>query len=96
VFVPVKQQNRTYIFTLSDNADHFPESAAAGDNAIASFALLQMGVAAAVPPAPTTKTAAFNLLLVLIGIAALAVVIGAGYLLTRQRRNAASSEPASR
>src|SRR5215471_19329918 len=32
VFVPVKQQNRTYIFTLSDNAADFAESAAAADN----------------------------------------------------------------
>jgi hypothetical protein len=96
VFVPVKQQNRTYIFTLSDSTDHFNESAAAGDNAAASFAFLQTGAqtgpAAVVPPASGVKSSAYNLMLVLIGLAALAIVVGTAYLLTRKRRDAGSSE----
>jgi hypothetical protein len=94
VFIPVKQQNRTYIFTLSDSAEHFGESSAAGDNAVASFAFLQMGAqtgaGAAVPPASGGKSSAYNLMLVLIGLAALAIVLGTAYLLTRKRHDAGS------
>jgi hypothetical protein len=94
VFIPVKQQNRTYIFDLSDRADHFGESSAAADNAVASFAFLQMGAqtgaGAAVPPASGGKSSAYNLMLVLIGLAALAIVLGTAYLLTRKRHDAGS------
>jgi hypothetical protein len=100
VFIPVKQQNRTYIFTLSDSTDHFGESDAAGDNAVASFAFLQTGsqpgTGAAVPPASGGKSPAYNLMLVLIGLAALAIVVGTAYLLTRKRHDAGSSEHMSR
>ena len=96
VFIPVKQQNRTYIFTLSDSSDHFGESAPAGDNAVASFTFLQTGAAAAVPAASGGKSPAFNLMLVLIGLAALAIVLGTAYLLTRKRHDAGSSERMSR
>jgi hypothetical protein len=96
VFVPVKQQNRTYIFTLSDSTDHFNESAAAGDNAVASFTFLQTGAGAVVPPASGGKSSAYNLMLVLIGLAALAIVVGTAYLLTRRRHDAGSSDHMSR
>src|SRR5262249_12384803 len=47
VIIPAKQQNRTYMFTLSDSADRFGESSPLADAAIASFAFPQTTGAAA-------------------------------------------------
>ena len=85
VFIPAKQQNRTYIFTLSDRADRFGESAPLADAAIASFSFPQTAGAAAGTTPAGAKAPASSLLLILLGVLALAVVVGIAYLLSRKR-----------
>jgi hypothetical protein len=88
VYIPVKEHNRTYLFGLMDNARHFNESAPAAESAIASFVpnITRSGEAGAQPgPGGGGGAGAWTLLLVLLGVIALGIVVGALYLLLRRR-----------
>ena len=84
VYIPISDHKRTYLFTFIDATQHFDESIAAAESAIASFA----------PSAPTGAAAdarqdgraiATRWPLIVLGIMALALIIGATYLLTRRQ-----------
>jgi hypothetical protein len=84
VYIPVNDHRRTYLFTFIDASQHFDQSVAAAETAIASFT----------PAAPTSPVAdakqdataiANRWPLIVLGILALAVIIAATYLLLRRR-----------
>lgn len=93
VYVPVAEHKRTYLFTLVDTARRFNESAPSVDNAIASFtpAAARSGDVAPAAAASTGQgdgAGMWTLPLVLLGLIALGIVIGAIYLLLRKRAHA--------
>jgi hypothetical protein len=93
VYIPVSQQNRTYLFTLEDSADHFADSQAIADKAISSFSLLSAANASTATsgsPSPTPGKGPVTpvLPLVVVGAAALAIGIAATYLYLRARPGA--------
>jgi hypothetical protein len=84
VYVPVINHKRTYLFTFIDAAQHFDQSVAAAETAIASFA----------PAASSSATGEvkqsgaarpYTLPLIILGALALAIVVAATYLLMRKR-----------
>ncbi len=86
-YVPIQEHKRTYLFTFSDDARHFDESSSAAESALNSFAAQVSRPPIANGESPTGETSSSHtLFLALIGIMALAVVVGAGYLLLRGRR----------
>jgi hypothetical protein len=88
VYIPVREQNRTYMFMLVDTAQQFEQSAAAADAAINSFAIAGQPAGDARTTAEPGRRTIPVLLLALLGIAALALVLGAGYLLLQRRASA--------
>lgn len=89
IYIPVREQNRTYMFMLVDTAQQFEQSAAAAEAAINSFALAGQPVQGANSASndPARRSVPV-LLLALLGIAALALIVGSAYLLLRQRASA--------
>jgi hypothetical protein len=87
VYVPVGEHKRTYLFTLVDASEHFDESAAAAESAISSFAPALAG-AQTTGGRAKEGAGAYTLLLVVIGVAALGVIIAAAYMLLRRRAGA--------
>jgi hypothetical protein len=89
VYVPVPEHSRTYLFTFIDTPDHIGQSWPAASSAINSFTL-----AGARPTSTPTKSPVaggagdFTLLLVITGFVALAVILGAIYLLLQRRKDA--------
>jgi hypothetical protein len=83
VYVPIGDHKRTYLFTFIDAAQHFDESVAAAESAIASF----VPSASAGAGDETKKGGAgpYTLPLIILGAIALAIIITATYLLTRKR-----------
>jgi hypothetical protein len=86
IYVPVAEHKRTYLFTLVDNAKRFNESAPSVESAVASFT---PAVSRAADTSPRTGAYSgagmWTLPLVLLGVIALCMVIGAIYLLLRKR-----------
>lgn len=85
VYIPVAEQNRTYLFTFADSAEHYDETVSAAAGAMSSFELPRASqesseVARGGPGA--AKTA----LLILAGIFAIALVVGASYMLIQRQR----------
>jgi hypothetical protein len=86
VYVPVAEHRRTYLFTLVDTARRFNESAPSVENAIASFTpSVSRAADAGLEPGPQGGAGMWTLPLVLLGVIALAMIIGAVYLLVRNR-----------
>ena len=83
VYIPVSDHKRTYLFTFVDAAQHFDQSVAAAESAIASFATSAAAPAAAAKQ--EGEAMGNRWLLIALGIMALALIIGATYLLTRGR-----------
>ncbi len=93
VYVPVAEHQRTYLFTLVDTARRFNESVPSAENAIASFTPAAARSGDALPAAPAASgqgdgAGMWTLRLVLLGVIALGIVIGAVYLLIRKRAHA--------
>jgi hypothetical protein len=92
VYVPVAEHKRTYLFTLVDTARRFNESASSVESAVSSFtpAVSRSGDPGARPgtvtPDANDGAGMWTLPLVLLGVIALAMVVGAIYLLLRRRR----------
>jgi hypothetical protein len=84
VYVPISDHKRTYLFTFIDAAQHFDESVAAAESAIASFA-----PSASASASDDTKQGGgartYTLPLLILGAIALTIIIAAIYLLTRKR-----------
>ena len=83
VYVPISDHKRTYLFTFIDAAQHFDQSVASAENAIASFA----------PTASATVSdeakqsggaKSYTVPLIILGLIALAIIIVATYLLMRR------------
>lgn len=87
VYVPISDHNRTYLFTFIDAAQHFDQSVAAAENAIASFAPAAQGSARA-ETAQSGGSKSYTLPLIILGAIALAIIIAAAYLLMRKRPGA--------
>jgi hypothetical protein len=83
VYVPVSDHKRTYLFTFIDAAQYFDQSVAAAESAIASFA-----PAASRAESDEAKQSgaakSYTLPLIILGALALAIIIGAAYLLMRR------------
>jgi len=89
VYVPVGEQNRTYLFIFVDTAQYFDQSVAAANAAINSFSLGEQTSGAGARPATDSGERKLPLaLLIALGILALALVAGAGYLLLQRRASA--------
>jgi hypothetical protein len=82
VYIPVSDHKRTYLFTFIDAAQHFDQSAAAAESAIASFAPAASSIAA--DPKQDGEAIANRWPLIVLGIMALALIIVATYLLMRR------------
>jgi hypothetical protein len=90
VYVPIGEQNRTYLFTMLDRAEHFDQSATAADTTINSFTLWAKARADTGwgdEEAAGGRRTSLPLLIAL-GVAALALIIGAGYMLLQKRTRA--------
>ena len=91
VYVPVAEHKRTYLFTLVDTANRFNESAPSVESAISSFTPTASRAAdpgarpGAATPDPDSGAGMWTLPLVLLGVIALALIVGAIYLLLRRR-----------
>lgn len=88
VYIPVREQNRTYMFMFVDTAQQFDGSIAAVDAAINSFMLGNQPAGQQQSQAEPTGRKVPVALLVLLGVAALALILGAGYLLMQRRASA--------
>jgi hypothetical protein len=88
VYIPVREQNRTYMFMFVDTAQQFEQSAATAEAAINSFALAGQPSSGAQASREPSGRRVPVLLLILLGVAALALMLGAGYMLMRRRANA--------
>jgi hypothetical protein len=83
VYIPVNDQNRTFLFTFVDTNEHFAETVSPAERAIASFSVSRQPTT--VQSQSGTQEGFYTLLLVVIGMIALAVVIGGTYLLLQKR-----------
>ncbi|HVG21540.1 MAG TPA: hypothetical protein VNI02_21055 [Blastocatellia bacterium] len=84
VYVPISDHKRTYLFTFIDAAQHFDQSVAAAETAIASF------TPAASPTASDEAKQGdgakrYTLPLIILGAIALTIILAAIYLLTHSR-----------
>jgi hypothetical protein len=86
VYIPVAEHKRTYLYTFVDAARYFDQSVAAAQNAINSFAPAGSSPARSdVKQDANDGAGMWTLLLVLLGLVALAIIVGAAYLLIRRR-----------
>jgi len=86
VYVPVAEHKRTYLFMLVDNARRFNESAPSVESAVASFTpTISRSGDTSPGTAADSGAGMWTLPLVLLGIIALCMVVGAIYLLLRKR-----------
>jgi hypothetical protein len=93
IYLPVGEQNRTYLFTLYDRAEHFDQSAAAADATINSFTLsAQPGAGAGWGDEEASGRRLSLPLLIALGAIGLALIIGAGYLLLQKRGRRVKNE----
>ena len=83
VYVPISDHKRTYLFTFIDAAQHFDQSVAAAENAIASFAPAALGTASD-EAKQSVGAKSYTLPLIILGVIALAIIIAATYLLMRR------------
>lgn len=83
VYVPVSDHKRTYLFTFIDAAQHFDQSVASAETAIASFSPAAPAAGGETKQGGGAKP--YTLPLIILGAIALAIIIAATYLLTRRR-----------
>jgi hypothetical protein len=84
VYIPISEHKRTYLFTFVDAPQHFDQSVAAAESAIASFAPAASGGPAASAVKQDDGAMANRGPLIILGILALALIIAATYLLMRR------------
>jgi hypothetical protein len=82
VYIPVNDQNRTFLFTFVDTNEHFAETVAAAERAIASFNVPRQSATA--QGQSSSQAGSYTLLLVVVGMLALAVAIGGTYVLLKR------------
>lgn len=83
VYIPITDHKRTYLFTFIDAAQHFDDSVAAAEGAIASFAPVAP-VSASADAKPDGGASPNRWPLILLGILAIGIIIAATYLLVRR------------
>ena len=88
-YIPVAEHRRTYQLTYADRAEYFDEIAPVAEGAFKSFVPVVSRPPSAQSPLPAAEESGdWTLLLIILGVAALALVLGALYLLFARRRPA--------
>lgn len=86
-YIPVAEHRRTYQLTYADRAENFDETAPVAEGTFKSFVPVVSRPPSAQSASPAGESGNdWTLLLIILGVAALALVLGALYLLLQRRK----------